>query len=45
MLELTPGRDPGGPGHDTWLDITRFRQDTGYQPAYDLDRSLREYIG
>ncbi len=44
-LELTPGRDPGGPGHDTWLDITRLRQDTGYQPAYDLDRGLREYIG
>ena len=44
-LELTPGRDPGGPGHGTWLDITRLRQDTGYQPAYDLDRGLREYVG
>jgi UDP-glucose 4-epimerase len=44
-LELTPGRDPGGPGHDTWLDITRLCHDTGYQPAYDLDRGLREYVG
>ena len=44
-LELAPGRDPGGPGHDTWLDITRLRQDTGYQPAYDLDRGLLEYVG
>ena len=43
-LDLTPGRDPGGPGRDTWLDITRLRQDTGYQPAYDLDRGLREYV-
>jgi hypothetical protein len=22
-----------------------LRQDTGYQPAYDIDRGLREYIG
>jgi UDP-glucose 4-epimerase len=44
-LELVPGRDPGGPGRDTWLDITRLRDDTGYQPAYDLDRGLREYVG
>jgi len=42
---LTPGRDPGGPGHDTWLDITRLRHDTGFRPAYDLGRSLREYVG
>jgi len=45
VLELTPGRDPNGPGRDTWLDITRLRRDTGYQPAYDLDRGLRDYIG
>lgn len=44
-LELTPGRDPVGPGHDTWLDITRLCHDTGYQPAYSLDRGLREYVG
>ena len=45
VLEMTPGRDPGGPGHDTWLNITRLDHDTGYQPAYDLDRGLREYVG
>ncbi|HMH35377.1 MAG TPA: NAD(P)-dependent oxidoreductase [Streptosporangiaceae bacterium] len=44
-LGLTPGRDPGGPGHDSWLDITRLRHDTGYQPVYDLDRGLHEYVG
>jgi UDP-glucose 4-epimerase len=44
-LELTTGRDPRGPGHDTWLDITRLRHDTGYEAAYDLDRGLREYAG
>ena len=42
---LAPGRDPSGPGHDTWLDITRLRHDTGFRPAYDLDRGLREYAG
>jgi UDP-glucose 4-epimerase len=45
VLEMTSGHDPGGPGHDTWLDITRLDHDTGYQPAYDLDRGLREYVG
>ncbi|HZB51613.1 MAG TPA: NAD(P)-dependent oxidoreductase [Mycobacteriales bacterium] len=43
-LPLVPGRDPTGPGHDTWLDITRLREDTGYQPTYDLDTGLREYV-
>jgi UDP-glucose 4-epimerase len=45
VLELAPGRAPGGPGRDTWLDITRLRHDTGYQSAYDLDRGLRDYVG
>jgi len=27
------------------LLIPRLRRDTGYQPAYDLDRGLREYVG
>jgi UDP-glucose 4-epimerase len=45
VLALTSGRDPCGPGHDTWLNITRLGHDTAYQPAYDLERGLREYIG
>jgi len=44
VLDLTPGCDPAGAGRDTWLDITRLRRDTGYQPAYGLDRGLREYV-
>ena len=44
-LNLAPGRDPGGPGRDTWLDTARLREDTGYQPAYDLNCGLREYAG
>ena len=43
-LGLRPGRDPAGPGHDTWLDITRLREDTGYEPTADLAARLREYV-
>jgi UDP-glucose 4-epimerase len=44
-IELPGGRDPGGPGRDTYLDITRIREDTGYQPAYDTERAVADYIG
>ena len=39
-LELPDGGDPGR----SWLDITRLQQDTGYRPAYDLDRAAADYI-
>jgi len=42
---LLAGRDPGGPAHDTYLDITRIRQDTGYQPSFDAERAVADYIG
>jgi UDP-glucose 4-epimerase len=42
---LREGRDPDGPGHDTYLDITRVRQDTGYQPCYDAERAVADYAG
>jgi UDP-glucose 4-epimerase len=45
QIELPAGRDPNGPGHDTYLDITRIHQDTGYQPAYDTERAVADYIG
>jgi UDP-glucose 4-epimerase len=44
-IELPGGRDPSGPGWDTCLDITRIREDTGYQPAYDTERAVADYIG
>ena len=43
--ELPAGRDPNGPGHDLYLDITRIRQDTGYQPGFDAERATAGYIG
>jgi UDP-glucose 4-epimerase len=45
QIELPAGRDPNGPGHDTYLDITRIHQDTGYRPAYDAERAVADYIG
>jgi UDP-glucose 4-epimerase len=44
-VELPGGRDPGGPDRDTYLDITRIREDVGYQPAYDTERAVADYIG
>jgi UDP-glucose 4-epimerase len=43
-FDLPAGRDPNGPGHDVYLDITRLQQDTGYQPGYDTDRAVADYI-
>ncbi|MGW0803830.1 NAD-dependent epimerase/dehydratase family protein [Nonomuraea sp. NPDC002799] len=44
-VDLPEGRDPKGPAQDTWLDITRLREDTGYEPAYDAERAVAEYVG
>jgi UDP-glucose 4-epimerase len=43
--DLRPGRDPDGPGHDTYLDITRLREDTGFQPEFDTRRAVADYLG
>lgn len=44
-IELPPGHNPRGPGQDVYLDITRLQQDTGFSPAYDIDRAVADYIG
>ncbi|TMR90850.1 NAD-dependent epimerase/dehydratase family protein [Nonomuraea basaltis] len=41
-VDLPEGRDPGA--HDMWLDITRLREDTGYEPAYDTERGVADYL-
>jgi UDP-glucose 4-epimerase len=41
---LRKGRDPAGPGRDVYLDITRIRRDTGFQPAYDTERAVADYV-
>jgi UDP-glucose 4-epimerase len=34
----------GGETRQAWLDITRLRQDTGYEPAWDTKRAAADYI-
>lgn len=34
----------GGVNYNSYLDITRIRQDVGYQPAYDTERAAADYI-
>jgi UDP-glucose 4-epimerase len=44
-IDLPDGRDPRGPAHDACLDISRISQDTGYQPTYNVERAVADYIG
>jgi hypothetical protein len=44
LIELPEGRSPAGSGQPPCLDITRLRQDTGYQPAYDTGRAVADYL-
>jgi UDP-glucose 4-epimerase len=43
-IEVPEGRGPAGSGQPAWLDITRLREDTGYQPAYDTGRAVADYL-
>lgn len=41
--DLLPGRRHG-PGADPYLDITRLTDDTGYTPAFDIAKSVADYV-
>jgi UDP-glucose 4-epimerase len=41
---LPPGRDPAGPDHDIWLDVSRLAGETGYRAAWGLERGLPDYV-
>ena len=43
-IELPEGRNPASPGQAVYLDISRLREETGYQPAYDTDGAVADYI-
>jgi len=45
QTDLLAGRDPGGPAHDAYLDISRIHGDTGYKPSFDAERAVADYIG
>ena len=43
-IQLQPGANPrGGPGNPT-LDLSKSREDFGYQPQYNVERGVAEYI-
>ena len=43
-IQLRPGRGPSAKP-DPYMDITRIREDIGWQPQYDVERGVPEYIG
>jgi len=44
LIELPERGRSAGSGQPAWLDITRLREDTGYQPAYDTGRAVADYL-
>ncbi|MGA9859002.1 MAG: NAD(P)-dependent oxidoreductase [Solirubrobacteraceae bacterium] len=34
----------GGDARQAWLDITRLREDTGYEPVWTIERAAADYI-
>jgi UDP-glucose 4-epimerase len=43
-LQLEPGRDPHGQ-QDRYMDLTRAREDLGYEPQYDVRSAIADYVG
>jgi UDP-glucose 4-epimerase len=43
-IELPEGQSPAGSGQGICLDISRLREDTGYQPAFDTEGAVTDYI-
>jgi UDP-glucose 4-epimerase len=41
-ITLPEGKSPDRPV-DNYLDITRLREDTGFEPEYDIERTVRDY--
>jgi UDP-glucose 4-epimerase len=42
--ELREGRDPQLALPQTWLDVSRLRKDTGFEPAYDTAGAVADYV-
>jgi UDP-glucose 4-epimerase len=43
QISLRPGRNPLY-RPNAYMDITRIKEDVGYQPQYDIKRSVEEYL-
>jgi UDP-glucose 4-epimerase len=42
-ITLPPDRNPDRPP-DNYLDIGRLRADTGFEPAYDIEQAVADYV-
>lgn len=42
--EFTFGLPSAGPRPQNWLDISRLREDTGFEPEYDTAKAAEDYI-
>jgi UDP-glucose 4-epimerase len=42
-VEIRPGRSPRW-RQDVYMDITRLRTDTGYQPRYTVETGVQDYV-
>ena len=42
-LPLTPGSSPQARS-DAYMDLTRIREDTGYEPAWPIEKAIPDYI-
>ena len=42
--DITLSLPSGGTRPGNYLDITRLRDDTGYQPEYDTERAVADYM-
>jgi UDP-glucose 4-epimerase len=43
-IRLSEGYDPRGVGAVSSMDTTRLREDTGFEPEYDVNRGIADYI-
>jgi UDP-glucose 4-epimerase len=42
-ITLRPGRGPQARTNPV-MDLSRMREDTGYEPQYDIDRAIQDYV-
>lgn len=42
-MQLSPGKTPGHP-KEPYADLTRLRDDTGFEPSYSLETGIQEYV-
>ncbi len=44
VIEVADGSDPGVLSPEIHLDVSRLREDTGFEPAYDTRRAVADYV-